>query len=410
MTNVFSTLKERGFVKQTTDEAKIAEILEAGEVTFYVGVDATADSMHVGHLMPVMAMSHLQRAGHKPIAVVGGGTSMVGDPTGKTEMRQMLSRQAIDANVRGIKSQFQRYLDLDGGKGAFANNADWLLDLGYVDFLREIGRHFRVNEMLRMETYKARLDREDGLSFIEFNYLLLQSYDFLRLYQDHGCTLQFGGDDQWSNILGGVDLVRRVEGAEVYGATIPLLTTAQGVKMGKTEKGTVWLDVQRTQPYEFFQFWINTDDRDVERFLGLFTFLPMDEVRQLGALQGAEINEAKRVLAYEATALTHGKKEAEKAKNAFADAKKGGGDLSAIPSTVIEPSRLQEGIPVLDLFAETGLAKSKSEARRLVQQGGAYINGDGVASIDVVVDSSLVRDGAILLRFGKKKYHRVVPG
>ncbi len=410
VTNVFQTLRNRGFVKQTTDEAKLIEILDSGAVTYYAGFDPTANSLHVGHLLPIMAMANLQRAGHKPIAVLGGGTSMVGDPSGKSEMRQMLTQEEIEENGKGIAKQLNRYLNLDGEKGVFVNNADWLLKLGYVEFLRDIGRHFRVNEMLRMETYKARLDREEGLSFIEFNYLLLQSYDFLKLFQDYGCTMQIGGDDQWSNILGGIDLIRRVEGGEAYGSTIPLLTTASGGKMGKTAKGAVWLDAERTSPYEFYQYWINTDDRDVERFLALFTFLPMDEVRQLGALEGAEINEAKRVLAFETTQLLHGETAANEAKEGSENIRKAGagGDLSSVPSSTISSAELENGIPVLDLFAQTGLAQSKGEARRLVQQGGAYLNGEAVSSIEVVVDASFLREGAILLRFGKKKYHRVM--
>ena len=304
--NAFEILQERGFVAQTNDEAAIRAALGSRQLTYYIGFDPTASSLHCGSLVPIMAMAHLQRSGHKPIGLIGGGTAMVGDPSGKTEMRQMLSFEDISANGAGILGQLRRYLHLESGAGASANNADWLMRLNYIEFLRDIGRYFRVNEMIRAEAYKARLEREEGLSFIEFNYQLLQAYDFLQLFERHGCVLQMGGDDQWSNILAGTDLIRRKHQKQAFCITFPLLTTARGEKMGKTAAGAIWLDAARTSPYDFYQYWINTDDRDVRRFLALFTFLPMSEVEALGAAQGAELNAAKEVLAFEATKLCHG--------------------------------------------------------------------------------------------------------
>jgi len=407
--NVLQALRERGFVRQCTDEEALSQRLTSGSVVYYCGFDATATSLHCGSLMPIMAMAHLQRAGHTPIAIIGGGTTMVGDPSGKTEMRKMLTPAEIEANGRGILGQLQRYLDLDGRRGLFLNNAEWLLPLKYIDFLREIGRHFRVNEMLRSEAYRLRLEREDGLSFIEFNYQILQAYDFLTLARERDCVLQIGGDDQWGNIVAGVDLARRLAGKDVYGLTFPLLTTARGEKMGKTHKGAIWLDAGRTTPYEFYQYWINTDDKDVERFLAYFTFLPMDEVKRLGALEGADLRTAKEVLAFEVTKLAHGEAEAEGARTASRAAFGGGeSDVSAIPATTIEAARLGQGITVVDLFVEVGLTSSRGASRRLIAQGGAYVNDVQVTDSDAMVGSSDVQDGAVMLRFGKKKYHRVV--
>ncbi len=411
MPSVLDTLKERGFLKQCTDEPGLDRLLAAQPVSFYCGFDPTADSLHCGSLVPIMAMAHLQRAGHTPIAVIGGGTAMVGDPSGKTELRKLLSPDDIAANGQGILGQLQRYLTLDGERGRFVNNADWLMSLKYIDFLRDIGRYFKVNEMIRAEAYRQRLEREEGLSFIEFNYQLLQAYDFLLLNQRYGCLLQIGGDDQWSNILAGSDLIRKLEAKQAYGLTFPLLTTARGEKMGKTASGAVWLSAERTSPYQFYQYWINTDDRDVERFLAFFTFLRMDDVRSLGRAEGAGLNEAKRVLAYEATKLCHGNAAAAKAK---ADSEAlfagSGGDLSEIPSTTLDRAALVRGIAFVDLLVKTGLADSKNSARRLIQQGGAYLNNQAVTDPNLIVkDDSLVND-AILLRQGKKKYHRVVVG
>ena len=421
MHSVFEALNERGFVKQTTNAEQVSHLLSEGQITYYVGFDATATSLHVGSLVPIMAMAHLQRAGHKPIAIIGGGTTMIGDPTDKTEMRPMLSQEQIGANGKGILTQLQRYLNLDNRvagvdnsqttskAGGFLNNADWLLSINYIEFLRDIGKHFRVNEMIRAEGYKQRLERELGLSFLEFNYQLLQAYDYLCLFQKYGCRLQLGGDDQWGNILAGVDLVRRIEGERVHAITFPLLTTASGAKMGKTAGGAVWLDTERTSPYEFYQYWINTDDRDVSRFLAYFTFLPMDEVQRLGSLKDEAIREAKEVLAYEVTQLAHGKTEADKAR-AAARAAFGGGNLddAAMPTSTIASQRLGEGIPIMELFHEIGLANSRSEARRLVQQGGAYINEKQYRAIDTIIDTNLLEGDALLLRAGKKRYHRII--
>ena len=409
MSNVFETLQERGFVQQCTNEENVSSLLSGDQITYYVGFDPTADSLHAGSLVPIMAMANLQRAGHKPIAIIGGGTTMIGDPTDKTEMRPIISTEQIEKNGASILAQLQRYLDLDNTAGLFLNNAEWLLSLNYIEFLRDIGKHFRVNEMIRAEGYRQRLERELGLSFLEFNYQLLQSYDYLCLFQKYDCVLQLGGDDQWGNILAGVDLVRRIEGERVHGLTFPLLTTAGGAKMGKTAGGAVWLDSNRTSPYEFYQYWINTDDRDVERFLAYFTFLPMDEVRRLGSLEHDAIREAKAVLAYEATKLAHGKVEADKAQETSRAAFGGDGlDLEAMPMTAISTERLNTGIPIMELFHEVGLTTSKSEARRLIQQGGAYINEKQYKAIDVVVDTTLLEEDALLLRAGKKRYHRVV--
>ena len=409
MSNVFEILKERGFVQQCTNEEIVSRLLLENQLTYYVGFDATAESLHVGSLVPIMAMAHLQRAGHTPIVIIGGGTTMIGDPADKTEMRPMISAEQIETNSAGILAQLKRYLHFDNDAGRFLNNADWLLPLNYIEFLRDIGKHFRVNEMIRVEGYRQRLERELGLSFLEFNYQLLQAYDFLYLFRQYGCLLQLGGDDQWGNILAGVDLVRRIEGERAHGLTFPLLTTAGGAKMGKTAEGAVWLDANRTSPYQFYQYWINTDDRDVERFLAYFTFLPMDEIRRLGSLEHEAIREAKTVLAYEVTKLAHGKGEADKAHAASRAAFGGSGlNLDAIPTTTIATDRLNAGIPIMALFHEVGLTTSRSEARRLIQQGGAYINEKQYKAIDVVVDANLLEENGLLLRAGKKRYHRVV--
>lgn len=409
MDNILEVLRERGFVQQCTNEKGLAQRFTENKVTCYAGFDPTADSLHAGSLVPIMAMAHLQRAGHRPIAIIGGGTTMVGDPSGKTELRRVMPREEIDANGVQILDQLKRYLNFGGENGLFLNNADWLLKLNYIEFLRDIGRHFRVNEMVKMEAYRQRLEREDGLSFIEFNYQLLQAYDFLLLFQRHGCILQIGGDDQWGNILAGVDLIRRVEGKTSHGLTFPLLTTARGEKMGKTAKGAVWLSASRTSPYEFYQYWINTDDRDVKRFLAYFTFLPMDDVRRLGELEGAALRESKEVLAYEVTKLAHGEAEAEQARAAshavFGHKES---DLSAIPTTIISMSRIAQGIPIIELLCEVGLTHSKAVSRRLIQQDGAYINGKQITEEKMVVDSSFLEDKAIMLRYGKKRYHRVI--
>jgi len=364
--------------------------------------------LHAGSLVPIMAMVHLQRAGHRPIALVGGGTTMVGDPSGKTEMRQMLDEEQIRANGRAIHAQLNRYLHLDQGQAISVDNADWLLSLNYVQFLREIGVHFSVNRMLAAEAYRQRMER--GLSFIEFNYQLLQAYDYLTLYRQYGCTLQMGGDDQWGNILAGVDLIRRVEGAKVEAMTFPLLTTASGAKMGKSAAGAVWIDADRLSPYDFYQYWINCDDRDVAKFLKLYTLLPLDEIERLSALQGSAIRQAKQVLAFEATRITHGQAAAQEAQAAaaaaFGDTQ--AGDLDAMPATLLSAERLAAGISPIDLFAEVALSRSKSAARRLLQQGGMYVNDERVEDLERLLTKDDLPPDGILLRAGKKKYHRLL--
>jgi tyrosyl-tRNA synthetase len=409
MENVFDTLQARGFVRQVTHPEVLRQRLGSAPLTFYIGYDPTARSLHIGHLLTIMVMVHMQRAGHRPLAVIGGGTAMVGDPSGKTEMRQMLAQDMIAQHVQALRAQLQRYLSCAGDHGAVVvNNADWLADLRYIDFLRDIGRHFSVNRMLTFETYKQRL--ETGLSFLEFSYQLLQAYDFLMLFQRYGCILQMGGDDQWGNMVAGVDLIRRVVGGEAFVMTFPLLTTASGEKMGKTAAGAVWLDPELTSPYEFYQFWINIDDRDVQRFLNYYTLLPLDEIARLGALQGAELRQAKEVLAFEVTALTHGVDEARQAQSAARALFEGAGELAGVPETAIAQVRLAAGVPVIDLLVETGLADSKSAARRLIQQGGARLNETRVTNLETLVTSADLHDGTLLLRAGKKHYHRVVIG
>ncbi len=407
MDNVYDILKERGFVEQVTDEEAVRKLFSIEKVTAYVGFDPTADSLHVGNLLGLMVLAHLQRSGHRPIAIIGDGTALVGDPSGKTEMRQMLSREKISENAQKIEAQIGRYIKLDGKNGLAIHNAEWLENLKYIDFLREIGRHFSVNRMLAAEAYKIRM--QTGLSFLEFNYQVLQAYDFLVLYKKYNCKIQLGGDDQWGNILAGVDLIRKVTRGEAEGITWPLLTTAGGQKMGKTAKGAIWLDPVKTSPYEFYQYWINVDDRDVKRFLAYFTFLPLSEINELCKVSGEKLRKAKEVLAYEATKITHGEKEAQKAREASKSVfEKVGGDLSAVPSTSIDKKRLENGILAVDLFAEVGLTSSKSEARRLVKQGGAYINDKKVPNVEFVVDLAEFKDGYILLRAGKKRFHRII--
>lgn len=404
--NAFDILQERGFLAQVTDEAAVRKMLAGGPITFYIGFDGTADSLHAGHLVPVMAMMHMQRAGHRPIGLVGGGTTMVGDPSGKSEMRQMLTEETIEANAHKIHAQLNHYLHFDEGRAIPENNAHWLLDLKYIPFLREIGRHFSVNRMLAAEAYKVRYER--GLSFIEFNYQLLQAYDFLELYRRYGCTMQMGGDDQWSNLLAGVDLIRRVEGAAVEAMTYQLLTTASGAKMGKTAAGAVWLDPDKLAPYDYYQYWINCDDRDVEKLLKIFTLLPLDEIKRLGALEGAELRQAKQVLAFEATKITHGEAEAHAAEEAARAAFSQGGDVSAIPTTTLDLARLEQGLGVLEIFSEVGLTQSRGEARRMVQQGGLYVNDQRIDEVEAVLTPAHLTPAGILLRAGKKKHHRLI--
>ena len=406
MQNVLDIFEERGFIEQVSDKEQLHKQLEKSS-TCYVGFDPTANSLHLGSLVPIMALAHMQRAGHRPIAVVGGGTCLVGDPSGKIEMRRLMSREEIDKNAEGIKVQLSRFLDFAGGKAVMVNNADWLAKLNYIDFLRDIGRHFSVNRMLTAESYKARL--ETGLSFIEFNYMLLQAYDYWHLFRHYDCRLQMGGNDQWGNILAGTDLIRRLEGGVAYTLTFPLITTSSGIKMGKTHQGAIWLDRNLTSPYEYYQYWINQDDKDVGRFLALFTFLPMKEVRKLTSLAGEEIREAKEVLAFEATRLCHGEEEAEDARKASRQLF-GSDSLEvseSVPSYAMSAKDIEQGIPAYLLFEKGRLCKTKSDARRLISQGGAYVNDQRIESFDQMIDSKDMRGGAILLRAGKKRYLKV---
>lgn len=402
--NVYDVLKERGFLKQLTHEEEMKEILGKEKVTFYIGFDPTADSLHVGHFIAMMFMAHMQRAGHRPIALVGGGTAMIGDPSGRTDMRQMLSREEIDHNISCIKMQLSRLIDFSDDKAILANNADWLLDLNYVDFIRDIGIHFSVNRMLTAECFKQRLEK--GLSFLEFNYMLMQGYDFLVLNQKYGCTMELGGDDQWSNILAGMELIRRKESKPAYGMTCALLTNSEGKKMGKTASGAVWLDAEKTTPYDFFQYWRNIDDADVEKCLALLTFLPMEEVRRLGSLKDAAINEAKTVLAYEVTKLVHGEEEAEKSKKA-AEALFGKGvDMSTVPTVSI--SQDMKNTNILDILVQTEIVPSKAEGRRLIQQGGLTINEEKISDVNALFNESFIVDGAALIKRGKKKFYKLI--
>ncbi len=422
--NVFNELKRRGFAAQTTDPEPLYELLGTESVTFYIGFDPTADSLHVGHLMGVMAMSQMQKFGHRPIAIVGGGTAMVGDPSGKTEMRKMMTREMIVDNTAKIKAQLSRYIDFDDDKAILVDNYDWLGRLNYIEFLRDVGRHFSVNKMLTYETYKRRM--ETGLSFLEFNYQLLQSYDFYMLWKKYDCKLQMGGDDQWANILAGADLIRRMAGGDAYGHTFPLITTASGQKMGKTEAGALWLDPKKTSPYDYFQYWVNVDDRDVVKCLSFFTFLPMDEIEAIINIEGAQLNTVKTILAYESTKLTHGEKAAKESLTA-AMAAFGGRDIpndllpscsiprgavkaseSSIPSVGVSLSILQGSPKVTEICGDYKLTGSRGEARRLIQQGGVYVNDERVTDIDAVLSSRDIVDGKVAIRIGKKKHYHLL--
>ncbi|MBO4941244.1 MAG: tyrosine--tRNA ligase [Clostridia bacterium] len=404
MKNVFDELKERGLIAQMTHEEEIKKLLSEEKITFYIGFDPTADSLHIGHFMQLVVMRHMQNAGHRPIILLGGGTTMVGDPTGKTDMRPMITKETIQYNADRFKEQMSKFIDFSDGKAIMVNNADWLLDLNYVDFLREVGVHFSVNRMLSAECFKTRMER--GLSFLEFNYMLMQSYDFYKLNKDYGCIMEFGGDDQWSNIIGGIELIRRKESKEAYGMTFTLLTTSEGKKMGKTEKGALWLDPEKVTPYEFYQYWRNVDDKDVIRLLKLVTFVPMSEIAEYEKLEGQELNRVKERLAYEVTKMVHGEEEAEKA-NAAAKAVFGAGaDDSNMPT--FELSRDQLGLNIVDLLAVSNLAPSKGEGRRLVQQGGISIDGNKVDDISYVIDESIFADGKIVVKKGKKVFLKIV--
>ena len=403
MANVLDELLERGYIKQFTHEEETRKLLENEKITFYIGFDPTADSLHVGHFIAMMFMAHMQKAGHRPIALIGGGTAMIGDPSGKTDMRQMMTKETIQHNVDSIKKQMERFIDFSDDKALIVNNADWLLNLNYVDFLREVGVHFSVNRMLTAECFKQRLEK--GLSFLEFNYMLMQGYDFYVLNQQYNCKMELGGDDQWSNMIAGVELVRRKAQGQAMAMTCTLLTNSQGQKMGKTVGGALWLNPEKTSPYDFYQYWRNVDDADVEKCLALLTFLPMDEVRRLGALEGAEINNAKKVLAFEVTKLVHGEEEAKKAEEAAAALFAGGADMSNVPTVSITKEEL--GSSIIDIMASTKILPSKKEGRRLVEQGGLSLNGEKVTDVSRVLTEEDFEDGIALIKRGKKNYNKI---
>lgn len=402
--NVIDVLKERGFIAQMTHEAETRELFSKEKVTFYIGFDPTADSLHVGHFLAMMAMAHLQRAGHRPICLIGGGTGTIGDPSGKTDMRKMLTDEQIAHNCSCFKKQMARFIDFSDEKALMVNNEEWLLDLNYVQLLRTVGAHFSVNRMLAAECYKQRMEK--GLTFLEFNYMIMQAYDFWELHHRYGCRLEMGGDDQWSNIIAGVELIRRKESKPAFGLTLTLLTTSEGKKMGKTEKGALWLDAEKTTPYEFYQYWRNINDADVEKCLALLTFLPMEEVRRLGALQDKAINEAKKILAFEVTKLIHGEDEAQKAQQAAQALFDGAGDLDHVPTIVLSSTDL--GGKVLDLLAREGVFASKSEGRRLISQGGLLLNDERITDIESVLTESHFKTNGAVVRKGKKKYYRLL--
>ena len=403
MTDVFKILEERGFVEQITHEKEVKELFAKESVPFYIGFDPTADSLHVGHFISLMVASHMQKAGHKPILLVGGGTATIGDPSGKTDMRRMMSREEIDHNVEQFKKQFSRFLSFEGENAAIiVNNADWLLNLNFIDFMRNIGVHFSVNRMLAAECYKQRM--EQGLTFFELSYMLMQSYDFLHLYETYGCKLQLGGNDQWSNIIGGVELIRKIGKDDAFGLTFKLLTTKEGKKMGKTEKGALWLDASKTSPYEFYQYWRNIDDADVYKVLSLLTFLPMDEVKRLSNLPGEQINEAKKIAAFEITKLIHGEEEAIKAEEAAIALFQGGlGSAENMPFTKLD----NKNISILDALVKTGIAPSKGQAKTLIAQGGISLNDEKISDISYMLSDKDFKDGTAIIKKGKKTYHKL---
>lgn len=425
--NVLDTLVERGFVEDVTHEEKLREYLAQKSITCYIGFDPTASSLHVGSLVCLMALAHMQKAGHRPIALVGGGTGLIGDPSGKTEMRQIITKEQLEENKQGLRKQVGRFIDFSEGKGFLLDNADWLEGLEYIPFLRDVGKHFSVNRMLKAESYKARLDSEDGLNFIEFNYMLLQSYDFMELAGKYDCLLQMGGSDQWGNIVSGIDLVRRTLNRQAFGITFPLITTSSGIKMGKTHKGAIWLDPERTSPYEYYQYWVNTDDADVVRFLSLFTMLPMEEINRVKELEGGDLNKAKAVLAFEATRIAHGEAQAADAFDAAASVfgapdieggllasstiprnKGGNASNASVPSSSVTLDDVNNGLTVVDVFVNTELSKSRSDARRLIKQGGGYMNDTRIESADTPITRADFKQGEILFRAGKKRYHKII--
>ena len=407
MANVLDTLRERGFLAQMTFEDELYKQLEE-PTTFYVGFDPTADSLHIGHYIPIMAMAHMQRAGHRPIALMGGGTAMIGDPSGKTDMRKMMTVETIDNNVAHIKQQMSRFLDFSDGKAIIANNGDWLRHLNFIEFMRDIGSMFSVNKMLTAECYKARMATDNGLSFLEFTYMLMQSYDFLELFHRYGCRLEMGGNDQWSNMLGGADLVRRKDNEKAFACTFQLLLTHDGRKMGKTEKGALWLDPNKTSPFDFYQYWRNVDDKDVEKCLGLLTFLPKDEVHRLGALEGSAINEAKKVLAYEVTKLVHGEEEAQKAAEAAQALFAGGANGQNVPSFEVTRDMLAEDARVTTMLALAGMCRSRSDARKQVEAGAVLVADEKVTDVNAVITAEQFGADGLMLRKGKKTFCRLI--
>ena len=402
---VFQELKARGLIAQTTHEEEIEKLLESEKVTFYIGFDPTADSLHVGHFLQMVVMKHMQNAGHRPIALVGGGTAHIGDPSGRTDMRSMMTKDVIDHNCECFKKQLSRFIDFSDDKAIMVNNADWLLNLNYVDFIRDIGSCFSVNAMLTAECFKRRLEK--GLSFLEFNYMPMQSYDFLMLHRKYGCKMELGGDDQWSNILGGIELCRRKDNAQTYGMTFTLLTTSAGVKMGKTQAGAVWLDPEKTSPFDFYQYWRNVDDADVIRVMKMLTFIPLEEIAEYEKLEGSALNDVKTRLAYELTKMVHGEEEAEKAK-ASAQALFGKGAVAEnMPTTEIPSAEFGDGMGVLDVMQKAGLIPSKGEGRRLIQQGGVSVNDEKVSDVAFVITKDLFKDNCVIIKKGKKVYHKI---
>lgn len=405
MENVFDVLKERGMIEQCTNEEEIRKLLGSESVTFYIGFDPTADSLHVGHFIQIMVMAHMQRYGHRPIALIGGGTTMIGDPSGRQDLRQVMTQERIAENGEKFKKVFEKFLTFEDDRAMMVNNAEWLLPLNYIGFLRDVGAHFSVNRMLTAECYKSRMEK--GLTFLEFNYMLLQAYDFYVLHKDYGCKMQFGGNDQWSNIIAGAELVRRKDAQTVYGMTFSLLTTSEGIKMGKTAKGALWLDPEKTSPYEFYQYWRNVADADVEKCLAMLTFLPMDEVHRLGALEGSEINKAKEILAYEVTSMVHSKEDADKAQEASRALFAGGVKTDDIPSVDLSRDALGDGMEILTLLDAAGLIPSRSEGRRLVQQGDIEVDGNKITDIKALITPADFKDDAIIVKKGKKVYRQI---
>ncbi len=402
---IYEELVARGLIAQVTDEQEIRDLVNNGKAVFYIGFDPTADSLHVGHFMALCLMKRLQMAGNKPIALIGGGTAMIGDPSGRTDMRQMMTKETIQHNCDCFKKQMSRFIDFSDGKALMVNNADWLLDLNYVELLREVGACFSVNNMLRAECYKQRMEK--GLSFLEFNYMIMQSYDFYSLFQKYGCNMQFGGDDQWSNMLGGTELIRKKLGKDAYAMTITLLLNSEGKKMGKTQKGAVWLDPEKTSPYEFYQYWRNVDDADVLKCIRMLTFLPLDEIEKMESWQGSELNRAKEILAFELTKLVHGEAEAEKAQATAKALFTGAADADNMPATTLAKADFDAGVQLLDVMVQAGLVKSKGEGRRLVQQGGVSLNDEKVTDPMLVLSAADFEKGYAVIKKGKKVFHKI---